>query len=131
MLTASVEALGLKPVFDILEKIGFPKEPPFGNNVSALDVSTIAGVAQRVLGQNLLVNLYISEDVSDTTKNRIMVNKLTTKCFLAIFISRTFAYRDIRTISADRSGLCGYLCKSAYLIFMHAICIFVLFFCRN
>lgn len=74
VIAASVEALGLKPIFDILEKIGFLKEPPFGNNVSALDVSTIAGVAQRILGQNLLVNLYISEDVSDTTKNRIMVN---------------------------------------------------------
>lgn len=76
MDTASVEALGLEPIFDVLNKLGLPKDPPLEEKFAPLDLSKIAGVAQRVLGLNLLINFYISEDVRDTTRNRMMMEQV-------------------------------------------------------
>lgn len=42
-------------------------------NIPSLDIARLAGVGQRALGLNLLINFYISEDIKDTTKNRMMV----------------------------------------------------------
>lgn len=42
-------------------------------NIPSLDISRLTGVAQRALGLNLFINFYISEDVKDTTRNRMMV----------------------------------------------------------
>lgn len=41
--------------------------------IPSLDISRLTGVAQRALGLNLFINFYISEDVKDTTRNRMMV----------------------------------------------------------
>ena len=71
-----VEQLGLEPIFDILKVIGLPREPPFGNETFDFDIAKIAGVAQRQLSLNLLVNFYISEDMRDTTKNQMMVSSI-------------------------------------------------------
>ncbi|XP_012274418.1 neprilysin-4 isoform X2 [Orussus abietinus] len=76
MDTARVEALGLQPIYDVLGKVGLPKDPPFNETATPLDVSRITGVAQRALGLNLLVNFYISEDVRDTTRNRMMMEQV-------------------------------------------------------
>ncbi|KAG7199393.1 hypothetical protein KM043_014024 [Ampulex compressa] len=76
MDTASVEALGLKPIFDVLTMLGLPTEPPVQGRMAAIDVATIAGIAQRALGLNILVNFYISEDIRDTTKNRMMMEQV-------------------------------------------------------
>ncbi|XP_011310973.1 endothelin-converting enzyme 1 isoform X2 [Fopius arisanus] len=77
----SVEKLGLKPIFEILSRVGLSPEPPSLNALENdteidLDVSRIAGVAQRHLGLNLFVNFYISEDVRDTTQNRMMMEQV-------------------------------------------------------
>lgn len=74
-IAASVEALGLEPIFEVLEKLGLPKEPPMQSKTPSIDISRLAGKAQRMLGLNLLINFYISEDVKDTTRNRMMVRK--------------------------------------------------------
>ncbi|XP_043284149.1 neprilysin-4-like isoform X2 [Venturia canescens] len=76
MDTASVESLGLVPIFEILKTVGLPREPPFDNKTIVLDLAKIAGVAQRQLGLNLLVNFYISEDMRDTTRNRMMMEQV-------------------------------------------------------
>lgn len=43
--------------------------------IPSFDISRLTGVAQRALGLNLFINFYISEDVKDTTRNRMMVRK--------------------------------------------------------
>lgn len=75
-IAASVEALGLKPIFEVLDSLGLPKEPPMQGKIPSIDISRIAGTGQRTLGLNLFINFYISEDVKDTTRNRMMVRML-------------------------------------------------------
>nr|XP_050867273.1 neprilysin-4-like isoform X1 [Vespula vulgaris]XP_050867274.1 neprilysin-4-like isoform X1 [Vespula vulgaris] len=76
MDTASIETLGLEPIFEVFEKIGLPADPPLQVKVPSLDLSQIAGRTRRILGLNLLVNFYISEDIRDTTRNRIMTEQV-------------------------------------------------------
>ncbi|KAF7996611.1 hypothetical protein HCN44_002257 [Aphidius gifuensis] len=85
MDTASVENLGLTPIFDILGKFGLSNKPlSYDDNkinnesmiVNKIDLPKIAGSVQRYLGLNLFVNFYISEDIRDTTKNRMMMEQV-------------------------------------------------------
>ncbi|KAJ8686861.1 hypothetical protein QAD02_022655, partial [Eretmocerus hayati] len=74
---ASVEAMGLEPIFGALEKLGLPKELPMDDeSAPELDVAKLSGDAQRLLGLNLLVNFYISEDMRDTSHNRMMMEQV-------------------------------------------------------
>ncbi|XP_061935542.1 endothelin-converting enzyme 1-like isoform X2 [Apis cerana] len=73
MNTTSVEAMGLKPIYETLDRLGLPRDPLFKNETLPLDISYIVGRAHRVLGLNLFIKLYISEDIRDTTKNKIMI----------------------------------------------------------
>ncbi|XP_033207207.1 neprilysin-4-like isoform X2 [Belonocnema kinseyi] len=75
MDTASVESLGLKPIFEILNRIGLPSKIPVDNDVVTLDIAELSGKAQRILGLNMLVNFYISEDVRNTSVNRMMMEQ--------------------------------------------------------
>lgn len=72
-IAASVEALGLAPIFEVLDTLGLPKDPPMQGKIPSIDISRIAGMGQRILGLNLFINFYISEDIKDTTRNRMMV----------------------------------------------------------
>ncbi|KAH0554291.1 neprilysin-4-like [Cotesia glomerata] len=76
MDTAKVESLGLTPMYKVLKKLGLPKEPIFDDELIDLDWSTIAGTAQRYLGLNLFLNFYISEDVRNTSRNRMMMEQV-------------------------------------------------------
>ncbi|XP_011050967.1 PREDICTED: neprilysin-11-like isoform X1 [Acromyrmex echinatior] len=76
MDVASVEALGLEPIFEALNSLGLPKEPPMQDKIPSLDISRMAGIAQRTLGLNLFVNFYISEDIKDTTKNAMVMEQV-------------------------------------------------------
>ncbi|XP_033332700.1 neprilysin-11 isoform X2 [Megalopta genalis] len=73
MDTTSIEALGLKPVHDVLDRLGLPKVPPPRSSNWTVDVAGLAGTVQRVLGLNVFVHFYVSEDVRDITKNRMML----------------------------------------------------------
>lgn len=74
LFLASVEAMGLKPIYETLDRLGLPRDPFFKNETLPLDISYIVGRARRVLGLNLFIKLYISEDIRNTTKNKIMVS---------------------------------------------------------
>ncbi|XP_043251841.1 neprilysin-4-like isoform X2 [Colletes gigas] len=76
MDTTSVEALGLKPIHDTLIRLGLPKDPPSRSGITHLDLSEIAGKAQRVLGLDLFLKFYISEDIRNTSRNRMMVEQV-------------------------------------------------------
>ncbi|XP_057328735.1 neprilysin-4-like [Microplitis mediator] len=76
MDTAKVESLGLTPIYKVLKKLGLPKEPIFDDELIDLDLSTIAGSAQRHLGLNIFLNFYISEDVRNTSQNRMMMEQV-------------------------------------------------------
>lgn len=69
-----MEALGLKPIHETLAKLGLPKDPPLQEDVPPLNVAEIAGTAQRLLGLDLFLNFYVSEDVRDTSKYRIVAS---------------------------------------------------------
>ncbi|XP_050475405.1 neprilysin-4-like isoform X3 [Bombus huntii] len=73
MNLTSVEALGLKPVYETFNKLGLPKDPPLQNETLPFDLPGIVGRIQRVLGLNIFLNFYISEDIRDTTKNMMMI----------------------------------------------------------
>ncbi|XP_029047783.1 endothelin-converting enzyme 1-like isoform X2 [Osmia bicornis bicornis] len=77
MDTASVEALGLKPIHDALTSLGLPKDPAMQDEISSdFDLPKIAGTVQRVLGLDLFLNFYVSEDLRDTRKNRMMIEQV-------------------------------------------------------
>ncbi|XP_024936954.1 neprilysin-4 isoform X2 [Cephus cinctus] len=76
MDTATVEALGLEPIFDVLKKVGLPRDPPLDDDIPPVNLARITGVAQRLLGLNILLNFYVSEDVRDTTRNRMMMEQV-------------------------------------------------------
>lgn len=63
-------------MYKVLKKLGLPKEPIFDDELIDLDWSTIAGTAQRYLGLNLFLNFYISEDVRNTSRNRMMMEQV-------------------------------------------------------
>jgi hypothetical protein len=68
--------LGLTPIFGILDKLGLPKQLPMDDDgAPKLDVAKLSGLAQRLLGLNLFVNFDISEDVQNTTRNKMMVSE--------------------------------------------------------
>ncbi|XP_051163725.1 endothelin-converting enzyme 1-like [Leptopilina boulardi] len=75
MDTASVEALGLKPILEVLKKIGLTSEIPVGNDTDIMNIAELSGKAQRIIGFNMLVNFYISEDVRNTSRNRMMIEQ--------------------------------------------------------
>ena len=68
-----METFGLKPIFEILTEFGLSSEIPVDDDFETLDISEISGKAQRILGLNLLVHFYISEDVRNTSRNRMTV----------------------------------------------------------
>ncbi|XP_011500775.1 PREDICTED: neprilysin-11-like [Ceratosolen solmsi marchali] len=77
MDTVSVESLGLSPIFHIMERLGLPKQLPMNNNeAQKLDVAKLSGMVQRLLGLNLFVTFDISEDVQDTTRNKMMMEQV-------------------------------------------------------
>ena len=72
--TASVEAMGLEPIFGVMSRLGLPRDLPVDDTrAPQLDIARLSGQAQRLLGLNLLLNFYISEDVRNTSHNRMMV----------------------------------------------------------
>ncbi|XP_060814398.1 neprilysin-4-like isoform X1 [Bombus pascuorum] len=75
MNLTSIEALGLKPVYETFNKLGLPKDPPLQNETLPFDLPGIVGRIQRVLGLNIFLNFYISEDIRDTTKNMMMIEQ--------------------------------------------------------
>jgi len=72
-IAASAEALGLEPIYEVFDRLGLSKNPPMPGKISSLDISRTLGVARRILDLNLFVHFYISEDIKNTTRNRIMV----------------------------------------------------------
>ncbi|XP_031835165.1 neprilysin-11 isoform X2 [Nomia melanderi] len=82
MNTTSIEALGLKPIHETLIKLGLSKDPPSDVGNWTTDVSWFSGAAQRMLGLNLFVQFYVSEDLQDTRKNRITVSPRVTEHYL-------------------------------------------------
>ncbi|KAH0952283.1 hypothetical protein HN011_005253 [Eciton burchellii] len=77
MDAASAEALGLEPIYEVFHRLGLSKNPPMPGKTSSLDISRILGVARRMLDLNLFVHFYISEDIKNTTRNRIMMEQVT------------------------------------------------------
>lgn len=64
----------MKPILEVLRKIGLTSEIPMENDTEILDIAELSGKAQRIIGLNMLVNFYISEDVRNTSRNRMMVS---------------------------------------------------------
>ncbi|XP_076238295.1 neprilysin-11 [Calliopsis andreniformis] len=76
MDTDSIEALGLKPIHETLEKLGLPRDPPIDKEITSLDIAEVAGTAQRLLGLDLFLNFHICEYVKDTTKKRMTIEQV-------------------------------------------------------
>lgn len=69
----------MKPVYEIFDRLELPKDPFVQNETLFFDLPDIVGRIQRVLGLNVFLNFYISEDVRDATKNKMMVKSVRCK----------------------------------------------------
>ncbi|XP_034947043.1 neprilysin-4-like [Chelonus insularis] len=75
MDTATIENLGLEPIFQILKMVQLPEKPIFNESIE-FDIATISGTVQRHLGLNIFINFYISEDIRNTSRNRMMMEQV-------------------------------------------------------
>ncbi|XP_041972841.1 neprilysin-4-like isoform X2 [Aricia agestis] len=69
-----LEVKGIKPIQDVLEKLGLPPRPsaPGGN----FSWEEVAGRTRRTLGMSVLLSTQISEDVRNTSRNRIVLEQV-------------------------------------------------------
>lgn len=112
--SASVEALGLKPIHETLIKLGLSEDPPSDIGNSTTDVSWFSGAAQRMLGLNLFVQFHVSEDIRDTRKNRITVRDCKRKrdfdfSMIVLFLS-TLAFYLTTVPRLFDNDPCGFRC---------------------
>ncbi|XP_043506308.1 neprilysin-4-like isoform X3 [Frieseomelitta varia] len=75
MNITGIEALGMKPVYEMFDRLELPKDPFAQNETLSFDLPDIVGRIQRVLGLNVFLNFYISEDIRDTAKNKMMIEQ--------------------------------------------------------
>ncbi|KOX74681.1 Endothelin-converting enzyme 2 [Melipona quadrifasciata] len=75
MNITGIEALGMEPVYKIFDRLELPNDPFVRNETLSFDLPNIVGKIQRVLGLNVFLNFYISEDIRDTTKNKMMMEQ--------------------------------------------------------
>lgn len=67
----------MDPIYSVFDRLGLPRELPMDDNrAPELDFARLAGDVQRNLGLNFLLNFYVSEDVRNTSHNRMMVSVL-------------------------------------------------------
>ncbi|XP_014207208.1 neprilysin-4-like isoform X2 [Copidosoma floridanum] len=79
MDTASAEAMGLTPVFESMARLGLPREIPLEDkDTFEFDLAWLAGASHRQLGINVMLSFYISEDVRNTSRNRMMMEQVLT-----------------------------------------------------
>ncbi|XP_004926376.1 neprilysin-4 [Bombyx mori] len=73
--TDKLEAQGIKPIQELLEKLGLPPTPPV--NVSAnFTWEDVAGRGRRMLGLNVLLSIQVAEDVRNTSRNRVVIEQV-------------------------------------------------------
>jgi hypothetical protein len=68
-----LEALGLEPMLIVLQKLGLSTSsvPPSGQPFDWLET---VGQAQRMLGLNIMVGFWVSQDVRNTSRNLMVVS---------------------------------------------------------
>lgn len=68
-----LEALGLEPMLTVLQKLGLSTSsvPPSGQPFDWLET---VGHAQRMLGLNIMVGFWVSQDVRNTSRNLMVVS---------------------------------------------------------
>ncbi|KAL0132369.1 hypothetical protein PUN28_000269 [Cardiocondyla obscurior] len=76
MDVTTVEAMGLGPISELLNKMDLPKDPPMQDKIPSLDIAKIVGTSLRSLGLSIFVNFYINEDIKDTTRNRMLLEQI-------------------------------------------------------
>lgn len=68
-----LEVLGLEPMLTVLQKLGLGTSsvPPSGQPFDWLET---VGQAQRMLGLNIMVGFWVSQDVRNTSRNLMVVS---------------------------------------------------------
>jgi hypothetical protein len=68
-----LEVLGLEPMLTVLQKLGLSSNsvPPSGQ---PFDWLLTVGQAQRMLGLNVMVGFWVSQDVRNTSRNLMVVS---------------------------------------------------------
>lgn len=73
--TDKLEVDGIKPIEDILQKLGLPPRPPTEASENFTWVE-VAGRGRRTLGLNVLLSVQVAEDVRNTSRNRVVVEQV-------------------------------------------------------
>jgi len=83
-----LEMLGLEPMLTVLQKLGLSSNsvPPSGQPFDWLQT---VGQAQRMLGLNVMVGFWVSQDVRNTSRNLMVVSDAPT-----ILPTCTFGYHS-------------------------------------
>lgn len=73
--TDKLEELGLDPMLTVLQKLGLSTSsvPPSGQPFDWLET---VGQAQRMLGLNIMVGFWVSQDVRNTSRNLMVVDQI-------------------------------------------------------
>lgn len=70
-----LEEKGIEPIQDLLESLGLPKRPPTEPTAN-LTWEDVAGRGRRMLGLSVLVSVQVSEDVRNTSRNRVVIEQV-------------------------------------------------------
>ncbi|XP_045459910.1 neprilysin-4-like [Melitaea cinxia] len=70
-----LEEKGIEPIQNLLESLGLPKRPPTEPTAN-LTWEDVAGRGRRMLGLSVLVSVQVSEDVRNTSRNRVVIEQV-------------------------------------------------------
>ena len=70
--SGALEELGLKPIMQILENVSLPKQIPDSKTANGWDIAKSLARIQRIMSQDLLVQL--SPDLENTDDRKIVLN---------------------------------------------------------
>ncbi|CAG5019091.1 unnamed protein product [Parnassius apollo] len=73
--TDKLEEKGIKPIEDILKKLGLTPKPPIEASAN-FSWESVTGKGRRLLGLNVLISVQVAEDVRNTSRNRIVVEQV-------------------------------------------------------
>ncbi|XP_034825301.1 endothelin-converting enzyme homolog [Maniola hyperantus] len=71
-----LEKGGIKPIEELLVSLGLPARPPSAPSAN-FSWEEVAGRSRRLLGLNALISVQVTEDVRNTSRNRVVVEQVT------------------------------------------------------
>ena len=114
-----MEVLGLEPMLTVLRKLGLSSNsvPPSGQ---PFDWLLTVGQAQRMLGLNVMVGFWVSQDVRNTSRNLMVVSDTPSTLPTCTFGSQGSSVSTVTLLWAGQSGV-WFLLGERYFSFLQTV----------